>query len=129
VNAVIKGTYPNLLHRELTRDLSATTANTTVDQAGHVKVGVATANGEVKRVVLLQQDSQTAIYDFQAGKAVKLTNRNAHGKVVSTQAFTQSTKNLNIKAHADFDIQGYRYTVKVTPTGSVSVLSTGGWIA
>ncbi|WP_143463059.1 GW dipeptide domain-containing protein [Levilactobacillus enshiensis] len=129
VNAVIKGTYPNLLQRELTRDLAATTATTTVDEAGHVKVGVATANGNVQRVVLLQQDSQTAIYDFQAGKAVKLTNRNAHGKVVSSQAFTQSTKNLNIKAHADFDIQGYRYTVKVAPTGSVSVLSTGGWIA
>jgi hypothetical protein len=129
-NAVIKGQYPDLLKRELGRNLSAdSTALTTVDKAGHVKVGVALKAGQVQRVALLKQNSETAVYDFTAGKAVKLTTRTSTGKVKQTTAVTQTTKNLKFKAQSDFDIQGYTYNVKVTPAGKVSVLSVGGWMA
>lgn len=127
--AVIKGQYPDLLKRELTRNLAAdSTAVTTVDKAGHVKVGVALKAGQVQRVTLLQQNSETAIYDYQDGQAVKLTHRDSKGKVTRTAA-VKPTKNLSFKAQTDFDIQGYKYNVKVTPTGQVSVMSVGGWMA
>jgi len=129
-SAVIRGQYPDLLKRELNRNLAAdTTALTTVDKAGHVKVGVALKNGQVQRVALLKQNSTTAVYDFKDGKAVKLTTRTSAGKVKQSVAMTQTTTNLTFKAQSDFDIQGYTYQVKVTPAGKVSVLSVGGWIA
>lgn len=128
--AVIKGRYPDLLKRELNRGLATeTTALTTVDKAGHVKVGIALKAGTVQRVALLKQNSETAVYDYENGKAVKLTNRTSTGKVKQTQAVSQTTKNLTFKAKSDFDIQGYTYSVEVTPTGKVSVLSVGGWMA
>lgn len=127
--AVTKGQYPDLLKRELSRNLAAdSTAITTVDKAGHVKVGVALKDGQVKRVALLQQNSETTVYDYQDGQAVKQTTRTSAGKVKHTAAVTP-TESLTFKAQADFDIQGYKYQVKVTPAGQVSVMSVGGWMA
>lgn len=129
-SAVTKGSYPDLMKRELKRSLTGTTTTlTTVDKAGHVKVGVAMKDGVIQRVVHLKQNSQTAVYDFQNGKAVSLTERNAQSKVTKTTAVSQATANLTFKAYANFDIQGYTYRVTVKPTGAVSVLSIGGWMA
>lgn len=129
-HAVIKGTYPNLLQREVNRQLTGITATTTtVDAAAHVKVGVAMAAGVVQRVVLLRQDSTTVTSDFVTGRAVIATTRSATGKVVKTAKVKQTAPIFSFTARADFDIHGYTYRVKVAPTGAVTILGTGGWIA
>ncbi|KIO94634.1 hypothetical protein N624_0748 [Levilactobacillus brevis] len=114
------------MNRQLTR-ITATT--TTVDSAAHVKVGVAMAAGVVQRVVLLRQDSTTVTSDFVTGRAVIATTRSAKGKVVKTAKFKQTAPIFSFTARADFDIHGYTYRVKVAPTGAVTILGTGGWIA
>ncbi|WP_125544282.1 hypothetical protein [Levilactobacillus lindianensis] len=126
-----KGTYPDLINRELTRDLTGTsTTTTTIDKKGHVKVGVAVKDGVVQRVVLLKQNSQTIIYNFKDGRVTTRTTRTATGAVkeVATLTPTDDT-NLTFKARANFDIQGIVYQVTVTPAGKVSFVDVGGWMA
>ncbi|WP_261809356.1 hypothetical protein [Levilactobacillus humaensis] len=129
--ALNKGTYPNLLNRELTRDLTGTTTTTTtIDKKGHVKVGVAVKDGVVQRVVLLKQNSQTIIYDFKAGRVTTRTTRTATGAVKEVASLTPTDDtNLTFKARANFDIQGIVYQVTVTPAGKVSFVDVGGWMA
>ncbi|WP_125573617.1 hypothetical protein [Levilactobacillus huananensis] len=129
--ALIKGTYPNLIDRELNRGLNGiATTTTTIDKKGHVQVGVAVKDGVVQRVVLLKQNSQTIIYEFKEGHVTTRTTRTATGAVKEVATLTPTDKtNLTFKARANFDIQGIVYRVTVTPAGKVSFVDIGGWMA
>ncbi|MCH5465216.1 hypothetical protein [Levilactobacillus tujiorum] len=128
-SAVVKGTYPNLVKRELTRGgLQAKNTVTTLDAKAHIKIGIATANDQIQRVVMVKQNSQTVIYDYQEGRAVHQTTRSAAGKVLSSKAITP-VKTLKFSLNATFDLQGTTYEGTISPTGKIDIPVYTGWIA
>lgn len=128
-SAVVKGTYPNLVKRELTRGgLTATKTVATLDSGAHIKIGIATSNGQIQRVVMLKQNAQTLIYDYQNGQAVHQTTRSATGKVLSSKAITP-VKTLKFKLVATFDIHGATYQGTISPEGKIDIPIHSGWIA
>ena len=129
VSAVVKGNYPTIMKRELTRDgLSATKQVATLNASAHIKVGTAIRGGQIQRLVLLKQNSQTIIYDYQAGKAVRKTTRSATGKVLSSQAIAP-VATVKFKLVATFDLNGQTYQGTVDPTGKIDIPVYSGWIA
>jgi len=128
-SAVVKGTYPNIMTRELNRNATTATVKVaTLDKAAHIKIGIATTDGQIQRVVLLKQNSQTMIYDYQNGKAVKETTRSATGKVLSTKSITP-VATLSFKLVAAFDINGTTYKGTISPKGEINIPVYFGWTA
>lgn len=128
-SAVVKGSYPNIVKRELTRDgLTATKQVATLDNSAHIKIGTAMRDGQLQRVVMQQQNSQTLIYEYQNGQAVRKTTRSATGKLLTSQAITP-VATVKFKLVAAFDLSGQTYKGTVTPTGQISIPVYSGWIA
>ncbi|NLR32019.1 GW dipeptide domain-containing protein [Levilactobacillus tujiorum] len=128
-NAVVKGTYPNIVKRELTRGgLTANKTVATLDSGAHIKIGIAMRGGQIQRVVLLKQNAQTLIYDYQDGQAVRKTTRSATGKQLSSQSITP-VKTLKFKLVAEFDIHGATYAGTITPAGKIEIPVHSAWIA
>lgn len=129
VSAVVKGSYPNVMQRELTRGgLTATKQVATLDASAHIKIGTAIKAGQIQRTVMLKQNSQSIIYDYQAGKAVRKTTRSATGKLLSSQAITP-VATVKFKLVASFDLNGQTYQGTVAPTGKIDIPVYSGWMA
>lgn len=128
-SAVIKSSYPNIVKRELTRGgLAATKKVATLDNSAHIKIGTAMRDGQLQRVVMLKQNSQTLIYEYQNGKAVRKITRSATGKLLTSQAITP-VATVAFKLVASFDLSGQTYQGTVTPTGKIDIPIYFGWVA
>ncbi|MFC6274058.1 hypothetical protein ACFQET_00830 [Levilactobacillus tangyuanensis] len=130
-SVVVKGQYPDLMQRELTRDTPVAAESTKIrvlDSGRHVKIGIAKTAGKIQRVVLLDQDSQTTVYDYQDGKAVKKTIRGADGRLKSSRALTP-TSTIKFHLQADYDISGDIYDGTIDAHGKITIPYMGGWVA
>lgn len=128
-SAVVKGTYPDNMKREMSRGgLTATKKVATLDDSGHIKIGIATANDQIQRVVMLKQNSQTIIYEYENGKAVRKITRSATGKLLSSKAITP-VATLKFKLVASFDLRGQTYKGTISPQGKIDIPIYLGWIA
>lgn len=126
VHAVVKGTFPNVLRRELTRNFDTTdttTTTTTIDQ--HVRVGVTVRDGRTQRVVLADQNSETTIFDWQDGRVKTRTQRQANGRFIKVKRFKSAPKKLIFQVDANYELYHPSYKVTVTPQGAVSVKTLG----
>jgi len=126
VHAVVKGTFPNVLRRELTRDFDTTdttTTTTTIDQ--HVRVGVTVRDGRTQRVVLADQNSETTIFDWQDGRVKTRTQRQANGRLIKVKRFKSAPKKLTFQVDANYELYHPSYKVTVTPQGAISVKTLG----
>ncbi|WP_395322480.1 GW dipeptide domain-containing protein [Levilactobacillus parabrevis] len=130
-SAVVKGTYPDNMKHEMSRDgltAAATKKVATLDKSGHIKIGIATANNQIQRVVMLKQNSQTMTYEYENGKAVRKITRSATGKLLSSKAITP-VATLKFKLVATFDLQGQTYQGTISPQGKIDIPVYLGWIA
>ncbi|WP_407887826.1 GW dipeptide domain-containing protein [Levilactobacillus sp. N40-8-2] len=127
-DAVVKGVFSDVLHRELTRNFNAanaTTKVTTIDKGRHVKVGVITRDNRTQRVVLADQNSETTIFDWQDGHVTTRTQRLANGHTVKIKHFKTAATAIAFQAEATDERGGVTYEITVTNRGAVSVKIVG----
>lgn len=126
-DAVYKGKYVDPLKRELTRDLVDTTPVITVVNRQHnLRVGCAMRDGMAQRVVLIDEWSDTTTIDFKDGLAVKKTRRLGDGTKTQVKNFTAPTSQVTFTRNIWDDVYGTDYTITVSATGKVKVITMPG---